>query len=79
MPSPTDMSKRPYEKTKRVDRLWFFIQTTRENLRLNRISPVGIQHAQNGLVLAEAELRSLCAELKLDAEDLLNGPGLYPQ
>jgi hypothetical protein len=30
-------------------------------------------------VLAEAELRSLCAELKLDAEDLLTGPGLYPQ
>jgi len=74
------MSKRPYDKTKRVDRLWFFIQTTRENLRLNRIShPVGVQHATDGLVLAESEMRTLCAELKLDAKELLNGPGMYPQ
>ena len=71
------MSKRAEDKTKRVDRLWFFIQTTKENLRLERISPIGVPVAHKGLVLAEAELRSLCAELKLDADDLLTSRGLF--
>ena len=71
MRSLTDMTSRPYNKMARVDRLWFFIQTTRENLEQNRIShQASIEHAKEGLVKAEAELRMLCKELKLDADDL---------
>lgn len=65
------MASRPYDKLRRVDRLWFFIQTTKENLAENRIShQASIEHAKAGLVKAEEELRALCKELKLDAADL---------